>query len=121
MFQVTKRGCSSSSPPSSSSSSTSLTSASASSSSFWTGEKGERREKEKKEVLEEELEASVKAAREDVAEREDGVEELELEAGDVFWRREMIGRRKSERDTGCAGRSSSKSSSLNARFWPGSR
>lgn len=61
VFHVTKRGC-----------------------SFWAGDAGERREKEKKEEIEEDLELSYKAAREEVAERDDGVEELEPLDGDRF-------------------------------------
>lgn len=54
----------------------------------------ERRPKEKKEVLEEVLEElSSRPRREEEAENEDGVEEVEAEAGEGAWRRDMLGRR----------------------------
>lgn len=105
VFHVTKRGC-----------------------SFWVvgGEEdedadadadadaGERREKEKNEEMEEDLELSYRAAREEVAEREDGVEELEPVDGVRFCSRDMLGRWSSERGTGCWTGWSSSSLSLSS-------
>ena len=70
VFQVTKRGC-----------------------SFWAGgEEVKRRGSEKNEDIEEDLEVSWRAARDEVVERDDGVEELEPDEGERFWRRAMLGR-----------------------------
>lgn len=78
VFHVTNRGCS----------------------SFRAGEDTERREKEKNEELDEDLDVLLKAAWEEVVESEDGVEEVDAVEGDVFWRRDMLGRRRSERGMG---------------------
>ena len=66
--------------------------------------------KEKKEVLEEDLDASPRAARDDAVEREDGVEEDEPDEGEGTWRRLILGRRRPER-AGFGGSSSASSSS----------
>ena len=41
-----------------------------------------------------------KAAWEEVVESVDGVDDVDAEEGDAFWRRDMLGRRRSERGTG---------------------
>ena len=73
VFQVTKRGCSS---------------------SFLGGRGegcGERRAKEKKEELDEDLDAEPRAAREDAAERDEGVDAVDAVDGEGAWRRGMRG------------------------------
>lgn len=93
VFQVTKRGCS----------------------SCFFGGRGEacweRRAKEKKEELEEDLDVSPRAACEEVAERDEGVEEDEAVDGEDAWRRDMLGRRRVEDE----GSESSSSASLSSR------
>lgn len=66
--------------------------------------------KEKNEVLEEDLDASPRAARDEAVEREDGVEDDEPDEGEGAWRRLMVGRRRPER-AGFEGSSSASSSS----------
>lgn len=78
VFHVTKRGCS----------------------SFRTGEDAERREKEKNEELDEDLDVLLKAAWEEGVKSKEGVEDVDAVEGEAFWRRDMVGRRRSERGTG---------------------
>ena len=66
--------------------------------------------KEKNEVLEEDLDASPRAARDDAVERDDGVDDDEPDEGEGAWRRLILGRRRPER-AGFVGGSSSASSS----------
>lgn len=107
LFQVTKRGCSSS----------------------FLGGMGEacceRRAKEKKEELEEDLDVSPRAAWDEVAERVDGVDAVEADDGEDACRRDTLGRRRvedegsessssactSSRSSSCSSSSSSSSSS----------
>lgn len=80
VFQVTNRGCS----------------------SFCAGEDAERREKEKNEELDEDLDVLLKATWDEVVECKDGVDDVDAVEGDTFWRRDMLGRRRSERGTGAS-------------------
>ena len=61
-------------------------------------------------MLEEDLDASPRAARDDAVERDDGVEDDEPDEGEGAWRRLILGRRRPER-AGFGGGSSSASSS----------
>ena len=66
--------------------------------------------KEKNEVLDEDLDASPRAARDEAVEREDGVEDDEPDEGEGAWRRLIVGRRRPE-SAGFGGSSSASSSS----------
>lgn len=74
------------------------------------------REKEKKDELEDDWEDSLSAARDEFADRDVGVEDVEVvvdeeEDEEGFWRRDMLGRRSAEWGIGCSRGDSSESTS----------